>query len=389
MKRRTFLKTAGLTGLAALAPAFSRQQALAGGGLILPKMKLTWQGHQTTRPFQADIDTEGKIWFGSSRFFCYDPETRTTKLLDNAPLEGKPFSTCLCQGDKVYALTQKSPFVYAYHRSTGKFTQHALPDPESNIWFGVRVPGDPRLYFYVRNRSKLVVWDTELDKGTEIAYPEAMDLWSGFSIRDDGALYSFTLDAKPCRLVRFDLKRQAFEGVVPAPEPDLEITGVNPVGQKVYCADRFTGRLFPYDMVHRTWGTPIAIPGHKTVFSFIGMGTSYRGKAYYCLSTYKGTMKWDFNKNEYLSKGDENIGIDGRPHHFMNKYLVFDPASGESGFLEAPAIPGSRYPLICYSIVCNDRLIITGYDLGDVDHGLAPMGTREGELLVFQSTDEN
>ena len=119
---------------------------------------------------------------------------------------------------------------------------------------------------------------------------------------------------------------------------------------------------------------------------FIGLGTPYRGKALYCLSTYKGTMKWDFATNTYLSTGDENIGIDGRPHHFMNRYLVFSPEVEKFGFLEAPETPGKRYPLICYSSVQNGKLIITGYDLGNIrGEGLAPMGTKEGELCVFQS----
>jgi hypothetical protein len=390
MDRRTFLRNTGIAcGSTLLLPSALSLAGEAAGENIIPPMRFSWQGLKTTRPFAADCDTDGKIWFGSSeRFFTYDPELRTTKMVDITPLGGKPCSASLCQGDKVYILTQKSPDLFAYHRSTGEFTTHPLPDPESNIWYGVRVPGDPRLYLYVRNRSKLVVWDSELDRGKEISYPETMDLWSGFYVPGDHALYSFTLDAKPCRVVRFDLKTQRFDAIVPAPESGLEITGVNPVGESIYCADRFTGRIFPFDFVHRKWKSPLHAPGHRSVYSFIGMGTSYRGKAYYCLSTYKGTMKYDFNTNRYLSKADENIGIDGRPHHFLNKYLVLDPVSRQFDFLEAPAVPGKRYPLICYSIVAGGRLIITGYDLGDVGHGLAPMGERQGELCVMQSIDQ-
>jgi len=386
MDRRTFLKTAGLVGAAASLPSF------AGGSpfnvqLRLPEMRLGWQRWMTTRPFASDYDDAGKIWFGSSKFFCYDPAAGTTEMLDNTPLGGKPYSTCLCQGDKVYALTQKSPELFVYHRQKKEYTRHALPDLESNIWYGVRVAGDPRLYLYVRNRNKLVVWDSETETGREIAYPDSLDLWSGFYVKADDAIYSFTLEAKPCRLVRFDLKKQKFDAVIPGAEPGLEITGVNPIGDHVYCADRFTGRIFPFDFVKRTWGEPIPVPGHRKIFSFIGMGTTFRGLALYCLSTYKGTMKWDFNKNKYLSTGDENIGIDGRPHHFINKYLVFDPSSEEFGYLEAPETKGKRYPLICYSIVCRDRLIISGYDLGNIGTDLAPMGEKEGDLCLFQSVD--
>ncbi len=386
MNRRTFLKTTGLAGAAATLPLFAAGSAF-GQRLYLPEMRFGWQRWMTTRPFGPDYDDDGKIWFGSSRFFCYDPAAGTTEMLDNAPLGGKPYSTCLCQGDKVYALTQKSPELFVYHRQKKEYSRHALPDPESNIWFGVRAPGDPRLYLYVRNRNKLVVWDSETETGKEIAYPDAMDLWSGFHVKDDDAIYSFTLEAKPCRLVRFDLKKQKFDAVIPGAEPGLEITGVNPIGDHLYCSDRFTGRIFPFDFVKRAWGEPIPVPGHHKVFSFIGMGTTFRGLALYCLSTYKGTMKWDFDKNKYLSTGDENIGLDGRPHHFINKYLVFDPSSGEFGFLEAPETKGKRYPLICYSVVCRDRLIISGYDLGNIDGSLAPMGEKEGELCLFQSVD--
>jgi hypothetical protein len=349
-------------------------------------MDLRWQRWMTTRPYAPDVDDKGDLWFGSAKFFRYDPAAGTTEVLENSPLDGQPYSTCLCQGDKVYILAQKSPHLFIYHRDTRTYTTAALPDTESNIWFGARVPGDPRLYLYIRNRGKLLVWDTELEKGKEIAYPDSMDLWSGFHIADDRALYSFTLDSKPCRLVRFDLATQKFDAVIEAKEPGLEITGVNPVGGRVYCADRFTGRLIPFDISRREWGEPIPVPGFKSVFGFIGMGTAFRGMALYCLSTYKGSMKWDFDRNTYLSAGEENVGIDGKPHHFINKYLVFEPGSGEFAFLEAPASAG-RYPLICYSIVSRGRLFITGYDLGNISAGLSPMGEKEGELCVYQSDD--
>ncbi len=390
MDRRTFLKSTGVACGAAMLSPFGLSPARgSSGSSIVPPMHFSWQRSMTTRPFAADYDEAGKIWFGSSEhFFTYDPDVRTTRVIDAAPLGGKPCSACLCQGDKVYILTQKSPDLFVYDRKAEDFTRHPLPDPESNIWYGIRVPGDSRLYLYVRNRSKLVVWDSESERGKEIPYPEAMDLWSGFYIPGDDALYSFTLEAKPCRLVRFDLRTQCFDAVIPAPEGGLEVTGVNPIGNHVYCADRFTGRIFPFDIAHRTWQEPLHAPGHRSIYGFIGMGTSYRGKALYCLSTYKGTMKWDFNRNTYLSTGEENIGIDGRPHHFINKYLVFDPASQQFDFLEAPVVKGTRYPLICYSIVVGSRLIITGYDLGDVDQGVAPMGERQGELCVLQSIDK-
>lgn len=386
MIRRKFLETTALAGAGLLIPKYRLFSTLNESKIRLPKMKLNWFDKKTTRPFTPDVDAGGTIWFGSAEhFFSLNTHSMEIEEHDTRYLEGKPFSTTICQNGKVYILAQKSPYLYTYHPDKKEYSKHVLPDSESNIWFGVRAGNEPRIYLYVRNRSKLLVWNTENDTGKEIPYPEKMDLWSGFFIPDDNAIYSFTLDAKPSRLIRFDLSKQRFDTPIPTPEPGLEITGVNPIDNTVYCADRFTGRIFPFNFEKRKWEEPIHIPGHKTIFGFIGMGTTFKGLALYCLSTYKGSMKWDFNTNKYLSEGDENIGIDGKPHHFLNKYLVFDPVSRQSGFLEAAETPGKTYPLICYSMIYKNKLFITGYDLGDVHNNLAPMGTREGKLCVFHS----
>jgi streptogramin lyase len=386
MTRREFLEKSTITGAGLLLSVNNLISMSNENRLALPKMKLQWCNYKTTRPFQPDVDSKGNIWFGSAEhFFNLDTKTMKVEEHDAIFLQGKPLSTCICQNNKIYILAQKSSHIFVYDPSQKTFSKYALPDPESNIWFGLRVANDPRLYLYVRNKSKLLIWDCEKETGHEIPYPERMDLWSGFYIPGDNAIFSFTIDAKPSRLIRFDLLTQKFDIPIPAPEPQLEITGVNPIGDSVYCADRFTGRIFPFNFVKRQWGKPINVPGYKTVFGFIGMGTSYNGLALYCLSTYKGSMKYDFDTNKYLSKGDENIGIDGKPHHFLNKYLVLDPKTHQTSFLEAAEIPGKRYPLICYSMVYQNKLFISGYDLGDVHNNLAPMGERQGELCVYHS----
>jgi hypothetical protein len=387
MDRRNFLEKSGLAGAGLVLGNQIVSAMTVPKKIVLPKMKLQWFGFKTTRPFMPDVDHNGILWCGSAHnFFSLNTKSMNVEQHETAYLGSNPFSTCLCQDDKVYILAQKSPHLYMYHSVKKEFSKFNLPDPESNIWFGVRVPDDPRLYMYVRNRGKLLVWDSELETGTEITYPDQkMDLWSGFYIADDRAIYSFTSPERPCQLMRFDLQKQQFDAPISAPEPGLEITGVNPIGDTVYCADRFTGRIFPFNFKKREWGKPIHVPGFKKVFGFIGMGTTFNGMALYCLSSYYGSSKWDFNTNKYLSKGDENIGIDGKPHHFLNKYLVFDPRTQESSFLEAPETPGKRYPLICYSKVHQNKLFISGYDLGDVYNNPAPMGEREGELCIFHS----
>ncbi|MBN2090742.1 hypothetical protein JW964_14110, partial [candidate division KSB1 bacterium] len=358
MDRREFLKYSGFLTSASIFSMIGMPSIHGMTKTQIPDMRLYWQTWKTGRPYTPDIDTDGKLWHGHESLFCSDPDKNVTDKIDSSYLKGQPLSTVLCQGDNVYILVQKSPSIYVYRKDKKVFDRFPLPEPESNIWFGVRVPGDHRLYLYARNLGKLIIWDSEIDKGIAINYPAKLDLWSGFYVKNDEAIYSFTLDAKPCRLIRFDLKKQVYDAIIPAPDANLEITGVNPVGEMLYCSDRFTGRIFPFNYVHRTWGDPVTAPGIGTEYGFVGMGCSYRGLALYCLSTYQGKMKYDFNTNKYLSQKEEDIGIDGLPHHFLNKYLVYDPAENKFGYLEARA--RGRYPLLCYSLVHNDKLIITG-----------------------------
>lgn len=387
LTRREFVKNGlALTAAASLPGALLgslNSCARSNSDLILPEMQLSWQGLQVKRPWSPDFDPDGMMWFGREQLYRTNPEKMQTEEIDCSSLDGLPLSSILCQGDLVYILGQKTPYLNAWNRKRKAFVRFELPDSESNIWFGVRVPDDPRLYLYVRNRSHLVVWDSELNKGHTVPYPQDMDLWSGFYSPTDHAIYSFTLDAKPARLVRFNLKTQVYDLVIPAPEPQLEITGVNPIGDTLYCADRFTGRIFPYNLTTQNWGEAQLAPGLGEKYAFIGMGCTYRDMALYCLSTYKGSMKYDFNTNKYISTGDENIGIDGKPHHFLNEYMVYHPSSGKFEFLKAEAGEG-RYPLICYSIVHKDRLIITGSDLWNAEAGYVDI-EKPGEMCMFHS----
>ncbi len=384
MKRRDFVKHSGMLASISIMP-LSGMQILSSTNSLegsIPNMNLHWQKMNTKRPFAPDVDDNGMLWHGHDTLFCSDLDKNNTEKIDSTYLEGKFLSNVLCQGEKIYIVAQKSPFIYVYHRDKKTWDRFPLPEPESNIWYGVRVPGDPNLYLYARNLGKLIVWDTKVDRGTVIPYPENLDLASGRYVEQDQAIYSFTFDAKPSRLIRFDLKKQVYDAIIPTPDPDLEITGVNPIGDKLYCADRFTGRIFSFDFVNRKWGEPVIAPGIGKEFGFVGSGCSYRGLALYCLSTYRGKMTWDFDKNKYISKEDENIGIDGIIHHFLNKYLVFDPVQNKFGYLE-PKTNG-RYPLLCYSIVHKDKLIITGFDIWNHEKKIPEMASQ-GELLVFHN----
>lgn len=384
MKRREFIKYSGFLTSASLLsfPGISSMTSCSPTVERIPGMNLHWQKWKTKRPYAPDIDDDGILWHGRDHLFCSDLEKNTTEKIDSTYMEGRPISGVFCQGNKVYIIAQKSPFIYVYQKDKKVWDRFPLPEPESNIWFGVRVPEDAKLYLYVRNLGKLIIWDTEVDRGTVIPYPDNVDLASGCYVEQDQAIYSVTLAAKPCRLVRFDLKKQVYDAIIPAPDPGLEITGINPIGDTLYCSDRFTGRIFSFNFVHREWGKPVVAPGIGKEFGFVGAGCSYRGLALYSLSTYIGKMTWDFDTNKYISKEEEDIGIDGNKHHFLNKYLVYDPKQNKFDYLEAKS--KGRYPLLCYSLIHQDKLIITGFDIWNPETKIPEMES-EGELFVFHN----
>ncbi len=384
MKRREFIKYSGLLTSASFISALGIPSINYSGvsPIGITDMKLYWQHWKTKRPYAPDIDDDGLLWYGRDSLFCSNLKTNTTEKIDTSYLEGKPLSSVFCKGNKVYIAAQKSEYIYVYYKDKKVFNRFLLPESESNIWYGVRIDNDPNLYLYARNLGKLIVWDTESDKGTTIPFPDGLDLWSGFYVEQDQAIYSFTLESNPKKLIRFNLRNQKYDAIIPLPDPKLEITGVNPIGDMLYCADRFTGRIFPFNYVDRKWGKPAIAPGIGKEFGFVGMGCSYNGLALYCLSTYKGNMKWDFDKNKYISTKDENIGVDGIKHHFLNKFLVYDPKQNKFSFLEAKS--EGRYPLLCYSLVYKDKLIITGYDIWNKEEKIPDM-EKEGELLVFHN----
>ena len=160
MIRREFLEKSAIAGTGLLLSANGFIPTANENKFNLPKMKLQWCNYKTTRPFTPDVDSNGTIWFGSyEHFFSLNTMTMKVEEHDATFLQGKPLSTSICQNNKIYILAQKSPYIFVYDPSQKKFSKHALPDSESNIWFGLRVVNDHRLYLYVRNRSKLLVWD--------------------------------------------------------------------------------------------------------------------------------------------------------------------------------------------------------------------------------------
>ena len=100
-------------------------------------------------------------------------------------------------------------------------------------------------------------------------------------------------------------------------------------------------------------------------FAFVGGTSVHKGRHYFSLSTYNGTP----------------TGCDGKPYHFLNVLLEFDPASGEFSFptLEVK----DKYYQISYHFSAGGELFATGSNIRRMDGTLYQ--ANRGDCVVWQS----
>jgi hypothetical protein len=110
------------------------------------------------------------------------------------------------------------------------------------------------------------------------------------------------------------------------------------------------------------------------LFGFIGLSTYFRGRHYFSISTYDG----------------DDLGVDGKPYHFCNALLEFDPhtQSFDVLTLNAPNEPNNpsmadAYYQVSYTMASGDEFFATGSNIRE------PNGTlnqaRAGECVFWQT----
>jgi hypothetical protein len=323
------------------------------------------------RLLAMDRDDDGFIWAGSihQSIHRYDPRTgevRTIALPAKATA-----SACLCVGDKVYVLGQSYPRLIIYDRKAGTFTEKDYPSPRPDVWYGARPAGGRYLDLFDRGGAGLIRWDTATDTGAAVPWPyEAPFPSSGGFEPADGALWCRVWDFAggkytPLGLARFDPAKGEFTGYHPFPESDAGLPPCTDPGATLFLPHTLKGQLVPFDLKKKHWCRPVAVPGHGTRFGFLGGPTPHAGRLYYSLSTYNGT----------------DTGCDGKPYHFLNSVLEFDPASGKFEFLTLEA--KDAYYQIAYQLSAGGEFFATGTDIRE------PGGTlnrdRAGEVIFWQT----
>jgi hypothetical protein len=112
------------------------------------------------------------------------------------------------------------------------------------------------------------------------------------------------------------------------------------------------------------------VPRFGELFGFIGLSTPYRGRHIFSLSTYDG----------------DDAGVDGKPYHFCNAVLEFDPQTGRFTFPTLEPLgtsPSQRYYQVSYSMSAGEHFFATGSNIMESDGRLNQ--ARAGECVFWQT----
>ncbi|HEY1379726.1 MAG TPA: hypothetical protein VGF55_23180 [Gemmataceae bacterium] len=323
------------------------------------------------RLLAMSMDADGFIWTGSIHRVVhrYDPRTAAVETI-KLPYDSSA-SSCICAGTKVYILGQSYPRLIIYDRATKQFRETAYPSPNPDVWYGTEAIDGRHLFLFDRGSVGLIRWDTQTDTGQAVPWPYPVGVPSlGRYEPRDKALWCYVWDFaggqyKPVGLARFDPVADKFTGWYPFPAEGADLPEYADPAATFFVPHTLKGKLVPFDFKRLRWCRPLAVPRFGELFAFIGLAASYRDKLYFSLSTYNGT----------------ELGCDGKPYHFCNALLEFDPATKRFAFptLEAK----DAFYQVAYTLAAGGEFYATGSNIREADGRLNQ--ARAGEVVFWQT----
>jgi hypothetical protein len=161
------------------------------------------------------------------------------------------------------------------------------------------------------------------------------------------------------------LERSEFSGFFPFPTEADRLEPYTDPTTTLFLPFTLRGKVVPFDFKARRWCQFLEVPQFGKVFGFIGGPTAHNGRFYFSLSTYNGT----------------DIGCDGKPYHFCNAVLEFDPKRRQFEFLRLEA--KEAYYQIAYMLSAQGQFFATGSNI--LDPGGKLNRDRKGEVIFWQS----
>jgi hypothetical protein len=340
-------------------------------------------------------DEDGFIWTGSTHRVIHRYDPRTGKV-ENVPLPyDSNASACICARKKVYVLGQSYPRLIIYDRATQKFRRFRYsefgeaeyPSPKPDVWYSTEPIGGRYVYLFDRasvgrfrySEFGVIKWDTQTDTGAVIPYPYQTPLPAGgnYEARDNAIwcrLWNHA-DGKylPVGIARLDVKTDKFAGWWEFPKDDKNLKPFKDPATTLFFPLTLEGKVVPFDFKEKRWCQFLSVPRFGRFrysefgeyFGFMGGPWAHKGRYYFSLSTYDG----------------DNIGCDGKPYHFCNGILEFDPQSRQFEILTLEA--KDAYYQISYQFSAGDEFYATGSNIREPDGTLNQ--ARMGEVVFWQT----
>ena len=335
---------------------------------------------QTTRPFGFGLDDNGRLWEGCfDGLYMHDSRTARCEHIRPVAMMDKFLSEVMYFKGELIAVHGVTDHYSTFNPSTGVGAVHALPGERTNIWYGCKAAGKV-LMFDRSDRGGVLIIDEPGGPVRKIENPWGyVGIASGRPIDDTTVLMT---KSGPMGIVLFDADREEFIEAIESPYPDADASGPVCHGDRLYLADTSGGRLVVFDRASKTWLDPIPTPDHGDVYGFIGGSFQFGSVGYFCLSSYRSRSRVDPRTGALIVPEGADIGVDGRPHHFLDRFLSFDAETQTFDYLEVPE-QDDGYPLVCYSYTDGERVFITGH--------MMPFGTdghpnkEPGDWLVWQN----
>jgi hypothetical protein len=322
------------------------------------------------RLLAMSMDEDGCIWAGAIHQVVHRYDPRTGKVED-VPL---PFrataSACICVGKKVYILGQRYPRLIVYDRARKAFREAAYPSAGPDVWYGTEAVDGRHIFLFDRCGAGLIKWDTQVDSGKAIPWPyRAPFPSSGRYQPRDNAVWCHVWEAggqyRPLGIARLDVARNEFTGFHPFPAADDGLAPYTDPAATLFLPYTLKGKVVPFDYRARRWCKFLDVPVYGKVFGFLGGPVPHGGRYYFSLSTYNGT----------------DTGCDGRPYHFCNAILQFDPQARLFEILTLEA--RGAYYQIAYTLSARGEFYATGSNILGKDG--KPDRDRKGEVIFWQT----
>ncbi|MDA0841884.1 MAG: hypothetical protein O3B01_10490 [Planctomycetota bacterium] len=333
----------------------------------------------TARPYGFDVDEEGWLWegCGTNRLTGHNLDTAECRQIPVPEMGGRPIYESFCWHGKLVMVLGDGPFYLVYDVNSRVATRVEIPATQPITWYGTKTAED-KLILFERSESRAIILDAPDAMPRFVQCPFEGQL-AGGSQHSDGLIYSSLSD--PNRIITFDPKAEKFIEEFASPFPKAGLSGRHEHEGVIYFADSSGGRLVPFDINQKEWLDPISTPDHGSIYGFIGGSFSFKGKGYFCLSSYAAQSRLDVKTRKIIIP-DGPLSVDGKPYRFLDRYLVFEPESQSFEYLVAPEQPDG-VPLLCYAWADENRFAITGMMIPYTEPG--ELGRQHGQWLVMQS----